>query len=120
MSTGAQKPPSDEPSSAASADRIAHNESVFRDVNERIADGRWPGEANDPVAFRCECGSLACNRLVEVTLALYEQVRADPRHFILLPGHEISAVEVVDSGDAYIVVEKVGVAGEVAEATDPR
>lgn len=107
--------------SDASKERIAGNESVFRDVNERIADGRWPGEPDGPVAFRCECGSLACNQLIEVPLAVYERVRSDPRHFVLLPGHEIPEVEViVDAGEGYAVVEKIGVAGEVAEANDPR
>jgi hypothetical protein len=119
--TGEPTPPSHERPTAGAQDRIAHNESVFRDVNERIADGRWPGEADAAVAFRCECGSLRCNQLLEVTLAVYERVRADPRHFLLLPGHEIPGVEVViGGGDGYTVVEKVGVAGEVAEATDPR
>ena len=120
MTADAQTPPPGEPGAVA-ADRIAHNESVFRDVNERIADGRWPGEPREAVAFRCECGSLACNQLVAVTLAVYEQVRADPRHFILLAGHEVAAVEVVVAGgDGYVVVEKVGLAGDVAAATDPR
>jgi hypothetical protein len=118
---GASPTPAPDGASAGFQERVAHNESVFRDVNERIADGRWPGDGDGPVAFRCECGSLGCNRLVEVTLAAYTQVRADPRHFVLLPGHEIPSVEVVvDGGAGYIVVEKVGVAGEVAEAIDPR
>jgi hypothetical protein len=110
------------PGEASGAEvRIAHNESVFRDINERIASGHWPGDSDGVAAFRCECGSLACNQLVEVTLAVYEQVREDPRHFLLIPGHEIPAVEVVVAADAgYIVVEKIGVAGKVAEATDPR
>jgi hypothetical protein len=48
-------------------------------------------------------------------------VRADSRHFLLIAGHEIPGVEVViASTDGYIIVEKVGVAGDVAEATDPR
>jgi hypothetical protein len=120
VNDGEPTPSAQEPS-AATQDRIAHNEAVFRDVNERIADGHWPGEPDAAVAFRCECGSLRCNQLLEVTLAVYEQVRADPRHFVLLPGHDIPDVEaVVASGDGYIVVEKMGLAGEVAEATDPR
>ena len=120
MAAESSTPASDDANGRAQ-DRIAHNEAVFRDVNERIADGHWPGEADGAVAFRCECGSLACNQLLEVTLAVYERVRADGRHFLIIPGHEIPAVEVVVAGgDGYLVVEKVGVAGEVAEATDPR
>ena len=120
MVAHAQQPPGDEPR-LSPEDRIARNEAAFRDVNERIANGQWPGDTDAPIAFRCECGNLGCNMLVEVTAAAYERVRADPRHFILLPGHEIHAVEViVERDDGYVVVEKVGVAGEVAQATDPR
>ena len=113
-------PPADATGGLAKT-RIAHNEAVFRDVNERIADGQWPGEGSDRVAFRCECGSLSCNQLIEVTLALYERVRSDSRHFLLVPGHDIPGVEViVESDEDHIVVEKVGIRGEVADATDPR
>jgi hypothetical protein len=102
-------------------ERIAHNESVFRDVNERIEQGRWPGEPAKPVAFRCECARLGCNKLVELTPVEYEHVRADPRHFLLLDGHELPQFEVVVErhGD-YVVVEKTGEAGAAAAASDPR
>src|SRR5579864_4735997 len=43
--------------------RIAHNETTFREVNERIEAGRWPTDRDEPVAFRCECGSLRCNAI---------------------------------------------------------
>jgi hypothetical protein len=104
----------------SSADRIAHNEAVFRDINERIGNGHWPGDQAEPVAFRCECGHLGCNQLVELTTSAYESARADARRFILVPGHEIPDVEVVvERGNGYVVVEKVGEAGDVADATDP-
>ena len=38
--------------------RIAGNEAVFRDVNEALQAGRWPGEEASPVAFRCECAEV--------------------------------------------------------------
>jgi hypothetical protein len=102
-------------------DRIAHNETLFREVNERIEAGQWPTQRDGPVAFRCECGSLACNSLVELTLDAYEHVRASATHFVLVPGHEIPAIErVLEREATYVVVEKVGNAAEVAEETDPR
>jgi hypothetical protein len=105
----------------SAADRIGHNEAVFRDINERIEAGRWPGEPGEPVAFRCECASLGCNMLVELTIAAYERVRADARQFVLAAGHEIPEVErVVERAADYVVVEKVGEAGRTAEETDPR
>jgi hypothetical protein len=101
--------------------RVAHNETLFRAVNERIAAGRWPTGRGEPAAFRCECGSLRCNQLVEMTLAEYEHVRAGATHFVLVPGHELPAVErIVEREPAYVVVAKVGKAGEIAEETDPR
>lgn len=103
-------------------DRIAHNEAVFREINERIEAGASPRPVEDPVAFRCECARLRCNLLVELTFPEYEAVRADPHRFVLVPGHEIVGVEVVvDARPTYIVVEKVGEAGRAAARdTHPR
>jgi hypothetical protein len=102
-------------------DRIGHNEAVFRDLNERIAQGQWPGEHDRAVAFRCECAALGCNQLLDLTPAEYEHVREDSRRFLLVPGHEIVEVEVVvERHPTHIVVEKTGRAGAVAEETDPR
>jgi hypothetical protein len=48
-------------------------------------------------------------------------VRAGAAQFVLVPGHEIPAIErVVERAASYVVVEKVGDAAEVAEETDPR
>ncbi len=101
--------------------RVGQNEALFREVNERIEAGHWPGETSDRVAFLCECGMLGCNLLVELTPAEYEDVRACARRFLLVPGHEIPDVEVVVRREQhYLVVEKVGDAGRIAEQADPR
>ena len=99
-------------------DGPGHNEAVFRDVNERIEQGQWPGERGAPVAFRCECSNLGCNLLVEMTLDEYEHARADPRHFVLVPGREPPEVEVVvERRTGYVIVEKVGRAGGTVRLT---
>jgi hypothetical protein len=101
--------------------RMARNESLFREVNEAIAAGQWPGEEDAPIGFRCECARLGCNSLVEVAPRQYERVRASARRFVLAVGHELTEGErVVETHDDYVVVEKEGEAGLVAEATDPR
>jgi hypothetical protein len=101
--------------------RIAANESAFREVNEAIERGLWQGEADSLVAFRCECASLGCDRLVDLTPKEYEQIRSDARRFFVLRGHEIPEAEiVVESYDRYVVVEKVAQAGATAQANDPR
>ena len=106
---------------AVDARRIAANEDLFREVNESIAAGQWPGEADAVVGFRCECARLGCNLLLGLSVADYERVRADPRRFLVCPGHELPGVEVVvQRRPDYLVVEKVGAAGVEAEARDPR
>ena len=101
--------------------RAAANEATIRDVNEGIERGQWPGEEDTPVGFRCECARLGCNRLVELTVREYEGVRANPRWFVILPGHQLSDVEtVVEARSGYLIVEKQNQAAEVAEQHDPR
>jgi hypothetical protein len=94
---------------------------MFREVNEGIERGQWPGEDGEPVGFRCECARLGCNLLVTLTLAEYEHVRAHARRFMMVPGHEMPGVEtVVEQAPNYVIVEKREAAGERAAASDPR
>jgi hypothetical protein len=99
--------------------RVAMNEATFRTVNEGMQAGQDPSGL---LTFLCECGRLGCNRLIELTRAEYEAVRADGRTFAILDGHEIADVEdVVERHERYIVVRKRGTPEEeVAENTDPR
>jgi hypothetical protein len=100
--------------------RIAHNEARFRQVNEAISRGQWPGDAG-PAGFRCECGDLGCNQVVELEPSEYEHVRAHPRRFVIVPGHEhVDAEQIVEARPGYAVVEKLDAAGQVADKTDPR
>jgi hypothetical protein len=102
-------------------ERLSANEAVFRQINEGIERGHWPGEEDSPVSFRCECALLGCNDLVELSVREYEHVRSNPRRFIVLPGHERLDVEmVVERRDSYLIVEKLDQAADKAEETDPR
>jgi len=101
--------------------RAGANEAAIRDVNEGIERGQWPGDEDTPVGFRCECARLGCNRLVELTVYEYEEIRSHPRRFVILPGHEVPDVEtVVAARPGYLIVEKRDQAGAVAEQADPR
>jgi hypothetical protein len=101
--------------------RAAANEATIRDVNEGIERGQWPGEEDTPVGFRCECARLGCNQLVELSVREYEEIRANPRRFVLVPGHEFAEIEkVVEARRGYLIVEKQDQAGAVAEEHDPR
>jgi hypothetical protein len=100
--------------------RIAKTESLFRDVNERIAESA-PSEAEE-TSFVCECGDPECTERVEAPLEAYEEVRADGTHFLLVPGHEDGRVEkVVERRRRYNVVRKVNdVVAAWARKLDPR
>jgi hypothetical protein len=103
--------------------RIGLNEAVFREVNERLrklADRFDP--AGRPMDMVCECGNVRCDERIRLTPAEYEELRADPRLFAIVPGHEKDDVEdVVDHRDGYDVVRKhSGEPTRVARATDPR
>ncbi len=104
----------------ARARQVAQNESLYRDVNERIEEvsGRWESET---ASFVCECGVVGCGAMVEVEVPAYEAVRRNPRRFVVYPGHEQLEFErVVEERDGYKVVEKLGRGAEVAEDLDPR
>ena len=99
----------------------ANGEAAIRDVNEGIERGQWPGDEDAAVGFRCECARLGCNQLVELTVLEYEEIRAHPRRFVVVPGHQVPEVEtVVATRPGYLIVEKRDQAGAVAEQADPR
>ena len=102
--------------------RIAGNETIFREVNERIKDVNLGFAADEPADFLCECGRADCTQPVGLTLAEYEEVRRDPTHFAVAPGHEFPDIErVLSQNERFGVVEKVApAAAEVAVERDPR
>ena len=103
----------------ATDEQIALNESTFRDVNEAIEAGRREREGLVP--FVCECGKLGCTAVVELTLREYEDVRADSRRFLVVPGHEAATEEAREEDSRYsVVVKPDGPLGEIADRTDPR
>ena len=101
--------------------RLARNEMLFREANEAIERGQWPGEPGKIVRFRCECSRVDCGEAIEASLPEYEHVRRFPRRFLVAHDHQLPEVEVVVGGtDRFVIVEKVELAGEVAAANDPR
>jgi hypothetical protein len=102
-------------------ERLAHNEVVFRTLNESIDQIAIGLGGPAPFEFVCECATSDCFDRIELTLPEYESVRSEGSCFILRPGHEDLEVElVVQQHPNYIVVQKDGVAGLVAHDADPR
>jgi hypothetical protein len=99
-------------------DRIARNEALFREVNERVKD-LVPSEGG--IEFICECGYEECIERVSLTADEYERVRSDPVEFFVKPGHEIPDVEeVVETHDRFLLVRKHVEERDIARQLDPR
>ena len=101
--------------------RIARAESLFRELNERIAESAERFESTE-AEFVCECGDTACTHRVEASLETYERVREHGTRFLLAPGHCDERVErVVGERSQYEVVEKVSRAvAATVQRLDPR
>jgi hypothetical protein len=85
---------------------IARTESVFRHVNERIAETAESFDTDETV-FVCECADPDCQHRLDVPLETYEEVRTDGTRFIVAPGHEEPGYErVVEKRRSYAIVEK--------------
>jgi hypothetical protein len=102
-------------------ERYVRNESLFREVNERIAEVNEGFEVDGQADFLCECGRNQCLETVQLSRQEYEAVRAEGDRFVIRPGHENESVErVLARYETYLVVEKIGAAGDESEALDPR
>ena len=100
------------------AARMAENEAIFRDANEQIGARARELEFEAPVPFLCECGDPACQEIARLSLDEYRDVRRDAVSFLVVPDHvEVATASgsVVETHDGYVVVQKTGVAGDVAE-----
>jgi hypothetical protein len=104
---------------AARDERIAKNETLWREVNERIRDVT---KYNGDIEFLCECGDPTCAQPISMAIPEYEAIRADATHFLVVPGHVIPDVEnVVGGNERYTVVAKrAGEPAAIAFESDPR
>jgi len=104
-------------------ERVAQNQATFREANERINTAAGVYDVDMPVPFLCECADPTCSEIVRLELSEYEEIRADSRHFLNVPGHQAAAGDaavVVKELETYVIAEKIGHAGEVVETLDER
>jgi hypothetical protein len=106
----------------AREERLARNESLFREVNERVrAVAAQHGGEPHAYQFFCECANIDCTFQVEATIAEYEAVREYANRFLVAPEHWLPEVEtIVEKADKWWAIEKHGDAAELAEDLDPR
>ena len=101
--------------------RMAQNEVLFREVNERVKDIAAKLGDDGGYEYFCECANKDCTFRVALSLADYEAIRRDPKQFVVLPKHYTPEIEdVVTEREGFWVVRKSGDAGEYVEERDPR
>lgn len=88
-----------------SLERLARNQAIFREVNERLREIANPSQTS--TEYICECSAVDCHVTIELETDEYEAVRSMPNVFVIEPGHERLEVEVVlEENDRYMLVEK--------------
>jgi hypothetical protein len=96
--------------------RMAQNEALARRINDRIEYQR-PRNGESADTFTCECVRVDCGGVLDLSIREYARVRSHPRRFVVVPGHEEPDVEsTVEVYPGYLVVEKRGEPGRIAEA----
>jgi hypothetical protein len=99
---------------------VGKNEALFRAVNDRIRDVSDDLEPSLTIEFICECSRQDCTSPIPLTLAEYAHVRSESTWFAVVPGHlwEEDKEHVVARHESHWLLEKDGLAGAVADATD--
>ena len=109
------------PQVSRSAQQAAENEATFRLANERLSQKASELELGDQLTpYLCECEDERCTKVVELSRDEYEEVRAHPRRFVMVRGHQKADEQVVRERSRYAVVEKAGEEGELVARRDPR
>jgi hypothetical protein len=108
-------------------DRVARNEALYRELNERIReieeDLSARGVADEPELgeYFCECGFDACMEKIRVTPQEYEAVRSSPVQFAIKPEHLVPDVErVLQQNSRFALIEKLEPERELVAELDPR
>ena len=87
--------------------RSARTESLFRDVNERIAETAERFDSEE-AHFVCECDDPLCAHRIETSLETYEEVREDGATFLVADAHVNDEIErVVEKRRGFAIVEKI-------------
>ena len=105
------------------ASRLIENEAVFRKYNEQVENGFedlknladedgsediTKGVDQMNFQFFCECSDEECKGRIKMKLADYSTIHKNRSRFIVLPDHQVVAVEkVIEEKATFTIVEKL-------------
>ena len=102
-------------------ERLALNEGMFRDANERMVQWGERHDSEQPERYFCECSDPDCRQHILLRVEQYEEVRSNSRWFAVATGHANLEVErVISPDDGFDVVEKHDTVTELVEELDQR
>jgi hypothetical protein len=105
-------------------DEEARNQTIFREMNEWIEDGKETGPGDDAEidTYLCECSDRQCSDPIGLTRLEYESVRAEPLRFAIALNHENPEIDrLIAQNDRFATVEKFyGSPAKIARESDPR
>ncbi len=78
--------------------------SLFRAANARIEQRSSEIGFGGKTPLLCECADERCSTIVRLSSEDYARVRAQPAHFLVVPGHA-PAAEVVERQPGHWVIE---------------
>jgi hypothetical protein len=104
---------------AQSEERAARNEVLFREANEKLREKRLEVDADGLTPFLCECSNPACTEVLRLSMREYEYARSRPTWFITAVDHE-NEHNRIEQHPRYMIVEKAGTAGRIADEENPR
>jgi hypothetical protein len=108
-----------DPGMSVSLERLARNQALFREVNERLLELSESFQ-DGSMHFVCECSSEDCTLTINMNHKEYESVRSHSTFFVIATGHEILEIEkIIDRHDGWTIVQKVA-ESDYAVETDPR
>jgi hypothetical protein len=90
-------------------ERGRQNQREFRYANGRFFDALTNSTSPDGqlIPFLCECADGDCMGRVEITAWRYEDIHAEDRRYVILPGHtRIAGEEIMEENSYYEIVRK--------------
>jgi hypothetical protein len=100
-----------------SPDRVARNDEIFREANERILERAREYQVDHAIPFLCECAQPSCAAIVRLDRPEYERIRRRGG-FFNAPGHAepfLHVLVIVERHPGYEVVARNTIPVEVDE-----
>jgi hypothetical protein len=89
--------------------RLAQNEAIYREFNERMQESinTSDNHATMPMYFFCECSDEKCQKQIKISPREYNKIHKDKSKFTLVCGHEVKKIEdVISENPEYCIVKK--------------